>query len=146
MSATVRFELRELVDSYALAVDRKEPEIVAALFAKEGRLVTTFGPGTPESPLVRTGRDSITTSLTEGLARYVATTHVIGSHSSEVSGDRATGETRCLAHHVYLRGDEHRLLVMAVRYDDLYEIEDGSWLFAERRLSVDWRQDSALGG
>ena len=141
----VRFELRELVDSYALGVDRKQVREVAALFTAEGRLVTTFGPGTPETPVVRTGTDDITAALTEGLARYLCTTHIVGAHRAVVTADSVTGETSCLAHHVYERAGERRLLVMAVRYEDCFALQSGRWRFAERRLSVDWRTDTPLG-
>lgn len=144
-SVSTRLELRELVDAYALAVDRKEPEGVASLFSMDGRLVTLFGHGSVESPFVRQGRDAIASALTIGLAEYVSTTHVVASHLASVIGDSAVGETRCLAHHVYEREKHRRLLVMAVHYEDRYVREESRWCFGERRLSVDWRQDASLG-
>jgi len=142
--AEARLAIRELVDAYALGVDRKAADDVASLFAREGRLVSLFGPGSPQSPFVRQGRERIATALSRGLAVYLSTTHIVGSHGAEVSGDRASGETRCLAHHVYERDGLSRLLVMAVHYGDRYLLEDGRWCFEERRLSVDWRNDTVL--
>lgn len=134
------------MDAYALAVDRRDPREVASLFCEDGRLVSLFGPGSPESPLVRQGRDKIVSALTAGLAEYLSTTHIVGSHFASVEGNAAAGEARCLAHHVYERDSVRRLMVMAVHYEDSYVLEDGHWRFKERRLSVDWRQDTALGG
>ena len=48
-----------------------------------------------------------------------------------------TGHTTCIASHV-LRGDDWKLLDMAMRYHNLYAQEDGVWKFAERRLEVVW--------
>jgi len=143
-TGTARRELRDLVDAYALGVDAKRVEEVASLFAAGGRLVTTFGPGTPESPLARSGREQIASALAEGLARYISTTHIVGAHNADVTGGHGAGRTTCLAHHVYEGHEERRLLVMAVRYEDLYVVEERRWRFAERKLWVDWRKDTTL--
>jgi uncharacterized protein (TIGR02246 family) len=143
--ALTAVELRALVDAYASAVDRKEPGEVASLFSTNGRLVTTFGPGTPEEPVVHEGRETIRSVLSAGLAPYLRTTHIVGAHVVGLSGSRHTGETTCLAHHVYVREGKQRLLVMALRYADSYVREDGRWCFDERRLSLQWRQHLDLG-
>lgn len=44
----------------------------------------------------------------------------------------------CLAHHVTVNGEKRRLMVASLRYDDTFVKKDGSWLFAERKLYVDW--------
>jgi SnoaL-like domain len=144
-AALTRVELRALVDSYASAVDRKEPGEVASLFSTNGRLVTTFGPGTPEKPVVHEGRQAIHSVLAAGLAPYLCTTHIVGAHVVDLSGSHHTGETTCLAHHVYEREGKQRLLVMALRYADSYVLEDERWCFDERRLSLQWRQHLDLG-
>ena len=138
-----RLALRALVDTYARLVDRRDAAAVAALFSPDGRLVShLLGEGA--APVVRTGRGAIAAALAEGLARYLATTHVVGGQVVALEGDRASGETTCLAHHVYLRGDERRMLVLAVRYHDEFALHGGSWCFAERQLRVDWRDDRPL--
>lgn len=80
------------------------------------------------------------------MAPYLATTHVVGGQVLDVDtdGERARGETVCLAHHVYQRDEGRRLLVMAVRYQDEYVRESGVWRFAERQLRLDWRDDRPL--
>jgi len=138
-----RQALRELVDTYARFVDRRDTAAVAGLFSPDGRLVSHFGPA-GSTPLVHVGRAAIGAALVEGLARYLGTTHVVGGQVLALEGDRASGETICLAHHVYLRGDERRMLVLAVRYHDEYVRFGGSWCFGERQLHLDWRDDRPL--
>jgi len=138
-----RVALRQLVDAYATAVDHGDPAAVAALFAPDGRLVSH--PDDAAAPLVRTGRHAIASALTRGLARYLATTHLVGGQVVTVDGEAATGETTCVAHHVYADADgRRRMLVMAVRYHDRYVRHGPAWLFAERRLHFDWREDRPM--
>jgi hypothetical protein len=35
-------------------------------------------------------------------------------------------------------------MITALRYDDAFVKKDGAWLFAERRLYVDWIEERAL--
>jgi hypothetical protein len=139
-----RVALRFLVDTYARDVDRRDTDAVAALFSAQGRLVAHFYSSPDGSPTVRTGRDEIAAALVAGLDRYLGTTHVVGGQVLDIEGDRARGETVCLAHHVYERDGERRLLVMAVRYQDEFVRESGTWRFAERQLRLDWRDDRPM--
>jgi uncharacterized protein (TIGR02246 family) len=139
-----RLALRQLVDAYALAVDRRDVAAVAALFADQGRLVSRLQFPAGDGELVRQGRDEIATAIAAGLERYVRTTHVVGGQIVQLDGDRARGDTVCLAHHVYDKGDARRLLVMAVRYTDTYARCPDGWCFTERQLDLDWRQDTLL--
>jgi hypothetical protein len=35
-------------------------------------------------------------------------------------------------------------MIAALRYDDAFVKNDGAWLFAERKLYVDWIEERAL--
>ena len=141
-----RVALRALVDTYARDVDRRDTDAVTELFSAEGRLVAYFQFDPAAKPVVRRGRAEIAAALVAGLRPYLGTTHVVGGQVIDVDVDagRAGGETVCLAHHVYERDGERRLLVMAVRYQDDYVCESGVWRFAERQLRLDWRDDRPL--
>jgi hypothetical protein len=79
------------------------------------------------------------------LNRYVATTHFVGQSTIfTLTSDRATGEAYCLAHHVTVDGAKRRLMVASLRYLDTVVKMNGSWLFAERLLYVDWMEERAL--
>jgi hypothetical protein len=76
------------------------------------------------------------------LNKYDATTHFIGQSTiTMLEGNRATGEAYCLAHHVTVDGVKRRLMVASLRYLDSFVKLDGTWLFAERLLYVDWLDD-----
>ena len=53
-------------------------------------------------------------------------------------GERATGETYCIAHHVSVNEGKRTLFVASIRYYDVFAKMEGKWLFAERKLLVDW--------
>jgi hypothetical protein len=79
------------------------------------------------------------------LNKYEATTHFIGQSTIlTLTGDRGTGETYCLAHHVTLDAGKRRLMIASLRYLDAFVKTNGVWLFAERRLYVDWLEERAL--
>jgi hypothetical protein len=72
---------------------------------------------------------------------YTATTHFNGQRTLSLDGDRATGESYCLAHHLSVSADGQRtMMIAALRYLDTFVEQDGTWLFAERRLMVDWTE------
>ncbi|WP_458691132.1 nuclear transport factor 2 family protein [Nocardia tengchongensis] len=58
-----------------------------------------------------------------------------------LDGDRATGDSYTIAHHLFTADDgERRIMIAALRYLDQFVKRDGTWLFAERRLIVDWTE------
>jgi hypothetical protein len=58
-----------------------------------------------------------------------------------LDGARGTGESYCIAHRLYEVDGRRMLTKAAIRYlDEFTKQPDGSWLFAERRLLVDWTE------
>jgi hypothetical protein len=79
------------------------------------------------------------------LNQYAATMHFLGQGTIlSLTGDRGTGEAYCMAHHLTVDGAKRRLMIAALRYDDTFVKMDGSWLFAERLLYVDWLEERTL--
>ena len=74
----------------------------------------------------------------DDLNKYEATTHFMGQSTVTVDGDRATGETYCIAHHVSASEGRRTLFIASLRYYDTFTKVDSTWLFAERKLMVDW--------
>jgi uncharacterized protein (TIGR02246 family) len=139
-----RVALRELVEAYAHNVDRLDPEAVAALFCDDGVLAIYEGdPDVVEPDRVRTGHREIADALA-GLSRYAVTTHFLGQHSVRLTGDTATGETYCMAHHITDADGERRDKVLSIRYLDRFRRVDDRWRIEERRLAVDWSDERVL--
>src|SRR6266850_2525575 len=93
-------------------------------------------------------RRSSTTALApvfDELNKYAATQHFVGQSTIvTLVGDKATGDAYCMAHHLSVNGEKRQLMVAALRYSDVFRKIDGAWLFAERRLYVDWLEERAL--
>jgi hypothetical protein len=77
--------------------------------------------------------------------KYAATMHLLGQSTIlTLSNDRATGEVYCMPHHLTIDGTKRSLMIAALRYADTYVKQDGVWLYAERRLYVDWIEERHL--
>jgi hypothetical protein len=81
----------------------------------------------------------------DDLNKYAATMHFVGQSTIlTLTGDRATGEAYTLAHHLTIEGEKRQLMIAALRYYDTFVKMDGTWLFAERLLYVDWIEERVL--
>jgi ketosteroid isomerase-like protein len=136
--AADRLAIRELVDAYAHCADRRDAQGQMALFTEDTRFVVYMDARNPEPTQDLHGRQALA-PVFDALNAYVATMHFNGQTTVELDGDRATGETYCLAHHLTeAEGGARTLMVASIRYLDTIVKRDGSWLFAERRLIVNW--------
>jgi len=68
------------------------------------------------------------------------TTHFNGQSTVTIDGDRATGESYTIAHHIYTEEDRRKIMIASLRYLDTFVKLDGGWYFAERNLIVDWTE------
>ena len=134
-----RLAIRELVDAYAHFADRRDSEGQKALFTEDTHFVVYMDGDGSEPTQVLDGRAALT-PVFEALNNYQATMHFNGQSTIVLEGDRATGENYCVAHHVFTEGGERKLMVAHLRYDDTFVKVDGGWLFAERKLYVDWTE------
>jgi hypothetical protein len=139
-------EIAQIARTYARGMDRQQADAVASLFTESGRLALYAGePDDGRLTVEWRGREDITAALRQGRARYSTTTHFLGQQTLTPHGDGYTGETYCLAHHIYQRDDRPYNRVMSIRYHDVYVHKDGRWLIDERRLAVDWIEYRLLG-
>lgn len=140
-----RLAIRELVDAYAHCADRRDAEGQKSLFTEDTHFVVHMDGQGSEPTQVLDGREALT-PVFEDLNRYAATMHFNGQSTIALDGDRATGESYCMAHHLSVGADgERTLMIAAIRYDDVFVKQQGAWLFAERRLMVDWIETRPLG-
>jgi ketosteroid isomerase-like protein len=134
-----RAAIRELVDAYARCADRRDAAGQKSLFTEDTHFVVYMEGQGSEPTQVFDGRESLT-PVFDDLNRYEATVHFNGQSTMAFDGDRATGETYCIAHHLFSDGGERKLMVAWLRYGDTFVKVDGTWRFAERNLYVDWTE------
>jgi SnoaL-like domain len=137
--ASERLAIRELLDAYAHCADRRDAVGQKSLFTEDTHFVVYMeGEGSKPTQELD-GREALT-PVFEDLNRYEATTHFNGQSTTKLDGDRATGESYCLAHHLFTEDGERTLFIAALRYLDTFVKSDEAWLFSERKLYVDWTE------
>ena len=140
LEAADRLAIRELIDAYAHCADRRDAKGQMALFTGDTRFLVFMDTTAAEPTQELNGRESLA-PVFDDLNQYVATMHFNGQSTILLDGDRATGESYCLAHHLKVGQDGQRTMMIAsIRYLDELVKQDGQWLFAERRLMVNWTE------
>jgi ketosteroid isomerase-like protein len=134
-----RFAIRELVDAYAHCADRRDAEGQKSLFTDDTHFVVYMDGQGSEPTQVLDGREALT-PVFDALNNYQATMHFNGQSTIMLDGDRATGESYCIAHHLFTDDGGRKLMVAHLRYGDTFAKIATAWLFAERNLYVDWTE------
>ncbi len=136
-----RAALRALADQYAIAVDRRDRAAYVGAFHPDG-VLEIYRPRQLDVLARRVSGHDELGRVTEAIARYERTFHLVGQSTYDIDGDRATGEVYCIAHH--LDGDTD--FVMFIRYEDEYTRRDGRWAIEVRRLRNEWNEVHAVEG
>ena len=136
-----RLAIRELIEAYAHCADRRDATGQMSLFTADTHFVVYMNAKDPVPSQELHSREALAPVFAE-LNKYDATTHFVGQSTIlTLTGDRGTGESYCLAHHVTSEGGRRRLMLASLRYLDTFVKMDDAWLFAERRLYVDWLEE-----
>jgi hypothetical protein len=136
--AADRLAIRELVEAYAHCADRRDATGQMALFTADTHFVVFMDAKDPKPSQELHSREALSPVFAD-LNQYTATMHFLGQTTIlTLTGDRGTGETYCMPHHLTIKDGNRRLMIAALRYYDTFVKMDGSWLFAERKLYVDW--------
>ena len=130
-----RLALRELVDRYACIADDRDYALVDQVFSEDGVLV---GPG-----FELAGRDAIRAGM-QGIEQYEATLHCVHNQLVEIDGDDATGETWCVASHLFSAEGQRQKLDWGIRYRDAYRRTAAGWRITRRELRLVWEQEAPL--
>ena len=96
--------------------------------------------GDGSEPTLRARRTRGTHAVFDDLNRYEVTTHFNGQSTVAIDGERATGESYTIAHHLFTEDGNRMIMVASLRYLDTFAKIDGSWYFAERKLLLDWSE------
>jgi ketosteroid isomerase-like protein len=142
--AADRLAIRELVEAYAHCADRRDAKGQMALFTEDTHFVVYMNAKDP-TPSQELHSRAALAPVFDDLNKYAATQHLVGQSTIlTLTRDRAAGEAYTMAHHLTIEDGKRRLMIAALRYDDTFEKRDGAWLFAERKLYVDWIEERAL--
>jgi hypothetical protein len=139
-----RLAIRELIEAYAHCADRRDGKGQMALFTRDTHFVVYMNAKDPKPSQELHSREALAPVFAD-LNQYAATTHFVGQSTIfTLTNERATGEAYTLAHHITIKGQNRRLMLASLRYNDTFVKQDGEWLFAERLLFVDWVDERAL--
>ena len=143
--AADRLAIRQLIEAaYAHCADRRDARGQMSLFTADTHFVVYMNAKDPKPSEELHSREALAPVFTDP-SKYAATMHFVGQSTIlTLTGERGTGESYCLAHHVTVDGGKRRLMLASLRYLDTFVKMDGVWLFAERRLYVDWLEERAL--
>ena len=142
--AADRLAIRELIEAYAHCADRRDAKGQTSLFTPDTHFVVYMNAKDPTPSQELCSREALAPVFAD-LNKYDATTHFVGQSTIfTLTGNRATGEAYCLAHHVTVDAGKRRLMLASLRYLDTFVKTNGDWLFAERLLYVDWLEERAL--
>ncbi len=143
-AAAGRLEMRELVDAYAHCADRRDADGQKALFTEDTHFVVYMnGAGTAPTEDLH-GREQLT-PVFAALKQYEVTMHFNGQSTVSFDGAQATGETYCIAHHVFTADGERKIMLAYLRYLDSFVKRGSTWLFAERNLYLEFSDTRTLG-
>ncbi len=142
--AADRLAIRELVEAYAHFADLRDAKGQMSLFTEDTHFVVYMNAKDLTPSMELHSRESLAPVFSD-LNKYAATTHFVGQSTIfTLTGNRATGEAYCLAHHVTVDGDKRRLMIASLRYLDKFVKAHDQWLFAERQLYVDWLEERGM--
>src|SRR6267142_1512419 len=117
--AADRLAIRELFDAYAHCADRRDAEGQKALFTLDTRFAVYMDGEGSEATYVLEGRDALTPVFAD-LNRYEVTTHFNGQSAVVLDGDRATGESYTIAHHLFSEDGNRKIMIASLRYLDTF--------------------------
>jgi hypothetical protein len=142
--AADRLAIRELIEAYAHCADRRDAQGQMSLFTADTHFVVYMNAKDPTPSQELHSREALAPVFAD-LNQYAATMHFVGQSTIlSLTTDRGTGEAYCIAHHVTVDGAKRRLMIAALRYYDTFVKVESAWLFAERKLYVDWLEERVL--
>jgi hypothetical protein len=123
-----RDRIHQLAVRYALAVDGKDLDGIAALFLEDA-----------DNGRYGAGRDGVKAFYDQALRKFHCSMHLVANHVIDFDDDdHASGVVYCLAQHHVL--DPAHWFDEALAYWDSYERVGDDWFFRRRRVKSWYRQ------
>lgn len=132
-----RLAIRELIDQYAFCADSRDAQGQMALFTEDANFVVFMdSKATVPTQIISNRADLF--PVFNHLNTYQSTMHFNGQNKVQLNGETASGLTYCIAHHQTIEEGIQKLMIAYIRYEDKFVKHQDKWLFAERKLLVDW--------
>jgi len=136
--AADRLAIRNLVDQYAYCADTRDAQGQMALFTEDTHFIVFMDAKSSEPTQILHKRADLF-PIFDNLNTYRATMHFNGQSTVlQLRDDTATGITYCIAHHQTIKDGVQQLMIAHIKYHDRFVKQNEKWLFAERKLMVDW--------
>ena len=136
--ATDKMAIRNLVDQYAYCADARDAQGQMALFTEDASFIVFMDAKSAEPSQVINNRADLF-PVFDNLNTYRVTMHFNGQSTVlELNDDTATGIAYCIAHHQTIEDGVQTLMIANIKYHDRFVKQNGKWLFAGRKLMVDW--------
>ena len=129
--------LRRTAETYAAGADRRDKSLWSSILTED---CVIEGPGFRVE-----GREANLGSIDLLGQMFLKTQHRVHNQLVTIAGDHAEGETYSTADHLSEVDGERRLLCWAIRYQDQWRREEGSWRFSSRKLVIDWEETRVIG-
>lgn len=131
------WEIRRLAYFYASGADTNDGERYASVFTEDAVVVS------PKATI--SGHEALAKIPAVLRSMYVKTMHTVLNQIVTIDGDRAEGETYCIAYHLHAPKDGKSLRYdMYIRYQDKLRREADGWKFYHRHLIVEWEETVEL--
>lgn len=131
VSAEDHSEIQRLMYRYARCADNRDYDGFAHVFCEDA--VFDF------SGTLVMGLPAIQ-QMMHALDNYTSTLHQVTNTLYEVERDSASGETYCIASHLFGESGDTRKLDMGIIYQDQLRRTAAGWRIVQRRFNLLWTQ------
>ncbi|MFT7598764.1 MAG: hypothetical protein ACI8TP_001688 [Acidimicrobiales bacterium] len=129
--------VHNVMHRYALAIDTKDWDALAGVFADEVVAdFTSFGAG----EVYRGGRSGWVAQVSATISGMDATQHLMGNHLYEIGDDRAAGTTYIQARHVCRNDWGGDVYTVGGHYDVQMVQVGGDWKISEYAINCSWHE------
>ena len=120
----------KLANLYASIIDQKKFSTLGSIMWDEFTMIGEFE---------ISGLDNFITAM-QKLEKYKCTMHQVSNIHGAWKGERYTGETYCIASHIYSADEQNYKLDMGIIYHDVIEIRQEVAKFLNRKFFLKWQK------
>ena len=127
-----RAQIDDLLDAYALAIDKRDWQLLESLFSEDADLDYTSSGG-PHG-----ARDEVLGWLQASLPAVTLTQHILTNRRVTVHGDTAEARTELFNPLLFRSGEQTQLVLLGGVYEDRLLRTEAGWQITERVHRTSW--------